>query len=161
MKVTALLLLFTLLLSSCAHNYAMSAKDKATPEQKQYLERVRTFASEFKVPNNSAEEMWGRAQVFVNKYSLMKIRAVSNYIIQTEDPPHVETVIGAVAGDDLGFGYSFSRSPGKDSTMFTLRCHANNGLASGVEVCADDNEHFASFYMQTGEEIMYPQFIGQ
>jgi hypothetical protein len=160
MKTIALLFLSALLVSSCASSPVSSSKDHASADQKKYLERIRTFAHEFKVLNNSAEEMWGRAQVFVNKFSLMKIKAVSNYIIQTDDLIHVTTVADALAGNDLGFGYSFSRSPGKDSTTFTLKCMSNYG-GSSIRECTEDNEHFASFYMQTGEDILYPQFIAQ
>jgi outer membrane lipoprotein-sorting protein len=106
MKTIALLFLSALLVSSCASSPVSSSKDHASADQKKYLERIRTFAHEFKVLNNSAEEMWGRAQVFVNKFSLMKIKAVSNYIIQTDDLIHVTTVADALAGT-LGLDIHF------------------------------------------------------
>ncbi len=142
-----------------ANNAAISAKDNAQGDALAYLQKIRGYPNTFTLPNADAEAAWGRAQVFVSKYSTMKIQTVSDYIVETYNTRTLTGNDVGFTGIKCDFAYSFTRSPGKDSTTFTVGCRTNCGGLGDARMCAADNEKFASYFVQTGENIKYPEFI--
>lgn len=155
-----LLLSLAFLVGCDANNAAISAKKEAQGDALNYLHKIRTYGNTFTLPNALAGEAWGRAQVFVQKYSSMKIQTVSDYVIETYNTPNTRDV--SLSGINCSFAYSFTRSPNRDSTTtFSIECRTNCNDRDAAVACLSDNERFASYYVQTGENIKYPEFIAR
>jgi uncharacterized protein YceK len=116
--------------------------------QKEYLSQASRHPIDFVVPKSRRDEAWGRAQVFVSKYSSMKPQLITDYIIQTYTP----------TGPAVEFGYVINCVPIGDSLQFSIRCSCGNQFTPAGE--ASQNEHIASLYIDNG--ILYdPTLIFQ
>jgi hypothetical protein len=157
-------LLFLLLaLASCKAGYRVTeyyqSREEPTQAHIKWLENMRTYNATFAIPADKAAEAWGRAQVFVSKYSSMKIQTVSDFVIETYNTPQM--TMGDAMSGNVKFAYTITKSPKQNDVEFTVECRSNGGDGDGGFEYRRDNEHFASYYIQTGENIQYPKFIGK
>lgn len=78
------------LLAGCAFTSASLARSEAELE---YISHVKSFPLTFTVPKEQGQDAWGRAQSFLGRFSSMKLQVVTDFVIQTYNPPR-----------DWGFG---------------------------------------------------------
>lgn len=121
-----------------------------TASEKAELERATASGTRFSIPREAAADAWGRAQVFVQQHSSMKIQTVSEYVIETFNP---------APAPGQAFGYSITRSPTGDSFAFEIRCassparHPYLGEMYTKKLPSDcaTNEVIAGHFIRTGE----------
>ena len=101
---------------------------------------------EFSVHRSQALETWDRALNFVDRYSSMKLRSVTDSVIQTYDPPDQTQVPQTSAPTPIRYGYSVSRTALADSIRIEVNCVAS--APGGTE--AGKNAHIAAYYILTG-----------
>ena len=118
-----------------------------TPAQKSYMAKVNAGSTTFRVPKTQSDIAWQRAQVFVSKYSSMKIQTATNNVLETFNP----------GSSDVSFGYSINRLDNGDSTEFSVSCVTGNIFAGGQ---ATDNAHICADYIASGD-LPYPTLIRQ
>jgi hypothetical protein len=121
-------------------------RDAAIQEQK-YAVAIMAHPLEFTVPLSDDQEVWGRAQYFLNKYGDMKVQVATDFMVETYNP---------ISGGDCG--YSVNRLPSKTGVTFTV--NANYKAASMLEDAlsrATQNAHVLAYFMKTGE--VRPNFI--
>lgn len=109
-----------------------------TPEESNYMSRVRAQPLVFEVPKAQAADVWGRIQSFVGKYSSMKIQTATDYVIETFDP-------GAGA---VSFGYKAIRTDKGAAVEFSFGCFCGNMFA---QASTETNAGIFSLYAETGE----------
>jgi hypothetical protein len=119
---------------------------KLTPAEEEYLSKVMQAPLEFSIPKDKSEEVWGRIQSFIGRYSSMKIQVATDYVLQTYNPQE----------SAVDFGYYANRTPQGDEVGFEVRCICGN-MFSGKD--RDRNAHILAHYAQTGEII--PRLISQ
>lgn len=66
---------------------------------------------EFEVPNNIADEAWGRALKFVMKHSTMKIQSQSDLMIDTYNPIKPNAI-----------GFTINRVKGSENNLYEVKC---------------------------------------
>lgn len=84
---------------------------------------------------------WGRAVVFVQKNSDMKIQTQSEFIIDTYNV--------SIIKDKVARGFTITKEPNENGTVkFTITCHTNNefDFASKINLELD-----CAYYMLTGQ----------
>ena len=115
-----------------------------TPAQQSYMTKVSAAPTTFRIPKNQSDNAWQRAQVFVSKYSSMKIQTSTNNVLQTYNPT------GA-----LSFGYNINRLDMGDSTEFSISGTTSNPFAHDK---ANNNSHICADYVASGE-LPFPELI--
>jgi hypothetical protein len=80
MKARLLILALLCIFSFCC------ASARLSEEEITYLERAWGTPLVFTAPKEEAEEIWGRIQSFIGRYSSTKIRIVTDYVIETYEP---------------------------------------------------------------------------
>jgi hypothetical protein len=131
------------LLAGCAAY--MDIAPKAQPgEEAAYLKEAVDTPLVFTAPKDKSDEIWGRINAFIGKYSSMKIQTASNYIIETFNPSNL-----------LEFGYSANRAPKGDDVEFTVSCFTGVGSKN----IPTQNAHLLAYYALTGKII--PRLIVQ
>ena len=102
----------------------------------------------FTVPRYHSLEVWDRAQSFVDRYSTMKLRSVTDSLVVAYEAPTYSQLPSPVeSGAGIRFGYTVSRSSGSDGINIAVRCSASSKLG---EKDADQNAHIAAYYISTG-----------
>ena len=99
---------------------------------------------EFTVHRSLGLETWDRALTFVDRYSTMKLRSVTESTIQTYDAPAQPSP--AEAPGPVRYGYTVARTAAGDSIQIQVSCVAS---APGGEE-AGKNAHIAAYYILTG-----------
>jgi hypothetical protein len=95
---------------------------------------------EFKVPKADIEDTWGRANLFIAKYSTMKLQMATDMLLETYNP---------VTSTD--YGYSITKTPMKDNVQITVSCTPYQGNAlSHNDDEANENAHACAYYIATG-----------
>lgn len=123
---------------------ACAARVPLTQEQRDFAGRANNYPTSFTLPNEQAEEAWGRAQVFIATYSNMKLQIATQYVLQTFNP----------VGNWPRYGYNVTRMQSAGETQFAVQCMCSN-MFNGKQ--AQQNASMLSYYMVTGE--LEPRFI--
>jgi len=83
------------------------------PEEQAYVDAVRAIpvtnfnnggSVKIQIPKDKADDVWAIVQVFVSKYSSMKIQTATDNVLEMYNPP----------GDLWKFGYKLTRLPMTD-----------------------------------------------
>jgi len=130
--------LVCLLFASCAAY--MDQPPKAIPADADYLAKALATPLTFSVPNAKADEAWSRINVFISKYSPMKIQIATNFAIETYNPP-----------DGITCAYSASRLQKGDQAEFTVDCFTKGFTGAYKGNRATQNAHILAYYALTGE----------
>jgi hypothetical protein len=145
MKIKAFLLIgVCFFLSSCT---LLFEKEPLDPEDQAYLDNVQSFpyinkydtTLAFRIPKEEAEDAWGRIQVFIEKWSDMKVSRITNYVIETYMPPKT---------GEGRYGYKAIRTPMGNEVRFDVTCESGYRYASGG---ANTNAHILAYYSKTGD----------
>lgn len=112
--------------------------------EKEYLKRVAQSPLTFKISKEKSEEVWAKIQSWLVKYSPTKIRVVSEYTIETDEP-----VFDWI---ELDFGYSVSKVPMGEEIEISISCKASKKYKSAKEK-AKRNAQILAHYVLTGELI--------
>jgi len=152
---------FCLLSMSCA----TLPERQLNSEQQEYAGLVRAFPLSFEVSKQKAEEAWGRAVSWVGENSRMRIRVVSDYVVETASPNSTSGYM-----DNLpGYGYTVTRSPKGQAHVFNVKCDhgwwnyvgkerwATKNIKRKIEN-AELNAHILAHYIKSGE-MPYPELI--
>jgi len=142
-KMRFLNLIIAFLVTGCGATVSMM---QLTPAEKVYIEKVKSFPLEFTIPASEAEEAWGRAQSFIGRFSSMKLQIVTDYVIQTYNPP----------SGTVDFGYYVTKTPIGDSVKISVQCVTGNMFAWED---AKLNAHILAYYIATGELPPNPRLI--
>ena len=118
-------------------------KKELTPRQI-YVQKALKTPLKFEVPKDKAEDTWGRIQVFISKFSSMKIQTATDYIIETFNPTKRE--FGAK------YGYKATKTPLGDKVEFEVSCFPGEDTKL-YNFFADGNAHFLALFALTGELI--------
>lgn|SRR4030042_457624 len=121
----------------CFIVFASCATVQLTPEEQAYMDKIKQQSLTIIVAKADAEDVWGRAQVFVSKYSSMKIQTATDYVIETYNPIKFGQ-----------YGYQATKTPKGEEVEIAVKCVPNNIL---LKSAADDNARMLSYYLQTGE----------
>lgn len=124
---------------SCSSAFQLSAEDEAS------LDEAMAGPLDFVVPRDQAIASWDRAHDFVNRYSTMKLRNVTDSLLTTYEEPVYGQPIESAAG--IRFGYSVRRFRDPEGIGYVVQCTPSG--KSG-EKDADRNAHLAAWYIQTG-----------
>lgn len=90
----------------------------AKDEEKAALTKARETGAKFKMAkDSSANDAWARAQVFVSKYSTMKLAESTDFVIETYAP-----------NGWAKYGYAISRTPIGEEFEFEVKCVAGTEL---------------------------------
>jgi hypothetical protein len=119
-------------------------------EERAYLKRVMKTPIVFTVPNEKAEEIWGRIHSFIGRYSSMEIWIATDYVIQTYEPRGF-----------FDYGYIVVRTPKEDDFEFSIECMGISVLKTlttktitnkNDKVC-NRNAHLLAYFALSGEEV--------
>ncbi len=125
-------------------------KSKEQTSLQIYVQRAIKIPLTFKVSREKEEEVWGRIQSFIAKYSSMKIQIATDYVIETYNPTKTDEY-------DPKFGYKAIKTFIEDKVEFKVECFAGeSGLNSNAgnkynEFKADHNAHILACYALTGK----------
>ncbi len=108
-----------------------------TPEEQTCLQKAKAFPLEFTIPKDQEAEAWGRAQSFLGRFSSMKLQTVTDFVIQTYNPP----------GSLRDFGYSVTKTPMGENVQFTVECFTGSAYREDAVI----NAHISAWYIATGE----------
>jgi hypothetical protein len=129
-----------------------------TPENSQWLARVKSYPTEFELSADSARTAWGRAQAFVAQYSSMKIQLVSECVIDTYNPDlsSSECVRYYSINSPVRYGYLITKVDLGDRFRFKVTCTNNNPFAFDI----DSNAKIAAYFMMTGR-LEHPDLVAR
>jgi hypothetical protein len=99
----------------------------------------------FVVPRDQAIASWDRASDFVQRYSTMKLRSVTDSLITVYDEPSVTPLIENASS--IRFGYSVRRSRDPGGILYQVQCTASSKTG---DTDAAQNAHIAAYYVKTG-----------
>jgi len=100
------------------------------------------------VPRDQSIRTWDRAQEFLDRYSTMRLRSVTDSALVTYELPAIQTDPSPVApGSGIRFGYSVSRAVDPDGIRIAVKCTPSSTLG---EKDADQNAHIAVYFIKTG-----------
>ncbi len=129
--------LLSLVLAACG-DYNMSRVNSSL--EKACLNVVRRYTNSFPVPPGMRDEYMARALIFADKYSLSGAVSFIPGIVESKNPKG-------------NYGYYIVIDT-------IVRVHCNYLVRTDTSIAiANDNEHFASYYIQTHNEIDCPQLI--
>ncbi len=127
---------------SCASSLQLSADEQSS------LQLAMDTPLTFVVPRDQSLVSWDRAQEYINRYSSMKLRSVTDSVLVTYDSPTYQQVPAPVeSGSGIRFGYSISRSNDREGIRISVQCSSSSKLG---EKDADQNAHIAAYYIKTG-----------
>jgi hypothetical protein len=144
MRLSILLAFISLITFGCATPPPVV---QYTPEQQQYLNEVNQFPVQFMMPKTAADDAWGRAQSFIGQYGTMKIKLVTDYIIQTynaSDPNQ----------NDFYFAYTITKAPIDQNVQFNVNCTTGDFVSDAATTL---NAHILAYYMSTA--VVEPDFL--
>jgi len=105
-------------------------------EKSEGLKEVSKFGTKVFVPKDSVGDAWGRAQVFLTKYSTMKIQIATDFVLETYNP----TKSG-------GYGYEITKTPVPSGYEISVKC--NTSYLSDKEQ-TQLNAHVCTYFIKTG-----------
>jgi len=140
MKKFFVLAVIVCLAAACAV-YMDQAPKATTPNESAYLEKAMSTPLTFTVLKDKAEEVWSRINVFISKYSSMKIQVANAYNVETFNPM-----------DAISYGYSASKLQKGEEFEFTIACFTG-GAFGGQKNRPAQNAHVLAYYALTGEII--------
>lgn len=113
-----------------------------------YVTKAKQTPLTFKVPKEKEEEVWGRIQSFIAKYSSMKIQIATDYIVETYNPLKIE--VGDPKWPGANFGYEAVKTPMGNEVEFEVKCSTGDP-SKYYERIANHNAHVLAYYALTGE----------
>lgn len=113
-------------------------KDRLFREKQNYLLAVDSQSTKFKIPKDSLNIAWARAESFISKYSRLNIDHVSDYSIQTIQP-----------GDgSIHIGYKVTKTPkGKFAGIDVTAIYGTHWNRED----AVNNAKILAYYIKTGK----------
>lgn len=127
---------------SCASSFQLSADEQSA------LREAMDTPLTFIVPRDRSLESWDRAQDYINRYSTMKLRSVTDSVLVTyETPVYQQDPAPVQSGSSIRFGYSISRASDPAGIRITVQCTPSSTLG---QKDADQNAHIAAYYIKTG-----------
>ena len=115
------------------------------PEQQAYLAEMRETPTGFGVAKKDEEVAWGRAQSFIGRFSSMKLQTVTDYVIQTYNPPESK----------VQFGYYVTKTPSEAIIQINVECVTGNPY---FQHQCRQNAGMLATYIKTGA-LKYPHLI--
>lgn len=135
-------ILLTAMTLSCAGSFELSNEERSA------LGLAMAQPLTFTVPRDRSIEVWDRAVSFVDRYSTMKLRNVTDSLLVTyETPTYQQVPVPVEQGSGIRFGYTVSRSSTYEGISISVRCAASSKVG---ERDADQNAHIAAYYISTG-----------
>jgi hypothetical protein len=128
------------LLTGCATVYTT---DKLTPDELAYMNRIGKATPILTIEKAAADEAWVRGKTFIERFTVMKIKASDENRVETYDP--------SAAPDGGTIGYTLTREMDGDKVKFTIVClRAMMNMKYTEEICKN-NEKLMSHYMVSAE----------
>ena len=125
-------------------------KSKGPTSLQIYIKKAMQTPLTFKVPREKEEEVWGRIQSFIAKYSSMKIQVATDYVIETYNPTKTTEL-------NPKYGYKAIKTFIGNEVEFKVECFAGetvlrtNAGYKYNQMKADHNAHIFACYALTGE----------
>jgi len=136
------------ILAAGALSCAASSVFQLSADERASLSLAMGASLTFTVPRDRSLQTWDRAHEFVDRYSSMKLRSVTDSVIVTYDSPTYQQVpVPVEAGSSIRFGYTVSRTAGVDGIQIAVKCTPSSKLG---EKDADQNAHIAAYYIMIG-----------
>lgn len=110
----------------------------ASPESTAYLAEAMRQPLTFTLPMDQTNAAWARAQTWISQHARPKIKTVTEFVIQTEDPPEMI----------VEYGYSVTKQPLDYGATFTVSAKPGNSLRAKQ---ADQNAHLLAYHMASGK----------
>lgn len=131
-----------------------STPPRATgPEETAFLASVASEAVEFDIPKASADDAWGRAQVFIAKNASMKIQTATDFLVETYNPTPDAFM--------PSYGYRVTRSAAGDKMRFSVECFTGTEYSPGkLAQVPMQNAKILARFMRTGE-LPYPHLVAR
>ncbi|MBI4363870.1 MAG: hypothetical protein HY568_00415 [Candidatus Latescibacteria bacterium] len=127
---------------SCAGSFELSQEEQTS------LGLAMAQPLTFTVPRDRSLETWDRALNFMDRYSSMKLRSVTDSLLVTYETPTYQQVPSPVErGSGIRFGYTISRASTREGISMSVRCAPSSKVG---ERDADQNAHIAAYYILTG-----------
>ena len=109
----------------------------------------------FLVPRDRSIKTWDRAQEFIDRYSTMKLRSVTDSSLVTYETPSYTSDPSPVAqGSGIRFGYSVSRASDPDGIQIHVKLirwiYGVRARAARVDVLPVDRRRQARRALQSG-----------
>jgi len=125
-------------------------KSKEPTSLQIYIEKAERTPLTFRVPKEKEEEVWGRIQSFIAKYSSMKIQMATDYVIETHNPTKTN------ASFNPKYGFKAIKTLIGDMVEFKVECVAGETDLEKAgykynQMKADHNAHILAYYALTGE----------
>lgn len=137
-----------LILALAALSCASSAMFQLSADEEASLRQAMDTPLTFIVPRDRSLESWDRAQDYVNRYSTMKLRSVTDSVLVTyEAPTYSQNPAPVESGSSIRYGYSVSRASDSEGIKIVVQCTASSALG---QKDANQNAHIAAYYIQTG-----------
>ena len=144
MRISFLAALLILALSAgCS---STSAVFQLSADEQASLAQAMSGPLNFVIPREHAIDSWDRAQDFLDRYSTMKLRSVTDSLMTSYEQP-VTDPNQIQSASAVRFGYSVTRSRDVDGIRYVVQCTPSN--PSGAKD-ADQNGHLAAYYIRTG-----------
>ncbi len=138
-----------LVLALAAFSCASSSVFQLSVDERATLRMAMDTPLSLIVPRDQSLKSWDRAQEFLDRYSTMKLRSVTDSVLVTYDSPTIQTDPSPVAvGSGIRYGYSVSRTADPDGIRIAVKCTPSSTLG---EKDADQNAHIAVYYIKTGQ----------
>jgi hypothetical protein len=127
------------LLSACATTYSL---DKLTPDEQEYMAKVNATSPSFEMDKAKSEEAWSRGNLFISRFSGMRVQSSNDYVVSTYDPNASET--GTI-------GYNLTKEVTGNKVRFTVKCLTKFMNMKYTEEVCRNNEKIMAHYMASGE----------
>jgi hypothetical protein len=138
-----------ILLALVAASCASSSMFQLSPDERAGLGLAMDTPLRLLVPRDHSLQTWDRAQEFIDRYSTMKLRSVTDSVLVTYETAPYQTDPSPVAsGSAIRYGYSVSRSSDPDGIQIAVKCTPSSTLG---EKDADQNAHIAAYFIKTGQ----------
>ncbi len=124
---------------------ASSMEEKSSPEVELYINEVTTFPLSFTVPKLEEEEAWGRAHIFVSRYSSIPITKYTRSTILTIEPVRHRAQ----------YGYHVTKSVEGENVRIRVECLCGKDTLEKSMVM---NARILAYFIKTGK-LPYPELI--
>ncbi len=131
-----------------------TAPQARSPEEAAYLSDLTKEPVEFDMPKDEADDAMGRAQVFIAKYSSMKIQTATPNVVETFNVPE-----GNILAPQF-YGYRVTRANIGDKAHFVVQCFngLEGALIKSAHAAPERNARIMARYIKTGN-VEYPDLI--
>ena len=114
-------------------------------DEQNLLQQAMNTPLTFVVPRDQTIASWDRVTDFVDRYSTMKLRSVTDSLVTTYEQPAVTPTIEAASS--IRYGYTVRRSKDPDGIRYSVQCTPSSTVG---QKDADQNAHLGAYYIETG-----------